>query len=59
MAKTTTSKRQQALKIVARQQNRKNVPARKDAIAELVEKTGLTPKGAATYYQNIVSGKWS
>ena len=58
VAKKATSKKAQSVKIVKRMLNRKNVPARKVIIDELMTKAGLSANGAATYYQNVVSGKW-
>jgi len=55
----TDSKKANAIKIVKRMLGRKNVPERKDIINELVTKAGLSVNGAATYYQNVKSGKWS
>lgn len=58
-ANKAPTKKSQALKIVNRMRGRKNVPARKEIIDELVTKVGLSKAAAATYYQNITSGKWS
>lgn len=56
---TTLSKKAIAIKVVKTMKRRKNVPARKAFIEAIMEKAGLSKAGAATYYQNIVSGKWS
>jgi len=53
------TKKAQAIKIVSRMRSRKNVPARKTILNELREKLDMTEATAATYYQNITSGKWS
>lgn len=58
-AKTVVSKKAQSVKIVTRMLARKKVPARKVIIAELMTKADLSANGAATYYQNVVSGKWA
>jgi len=55
--KKPTSAKKQAIGIVARMTRRKTPATRKEIIDEMVAKTGLTSNGAATYYQNIVSGK--
>ena len=57
--KTTISKKAKAIKIVTRMLNRKKIPTRKFVIAELMDKADLSANGAATYYQNVVSAKWS
>lgn len=58
-ANKAQSKKAQAIKIVTRMRARKNAPARKTILAELVAKVGMSESMAATYYQNITSGKWS
>lgn len=55
--KKPTSAKKQAIGIVARMSRRKTPATRKEIIDEMVNKAGLTPNGAATYYQNITSGK--
>lgn len=52
------SKKEQAIRLIARMQNRKNPPERQDVLDQLVKKVHLTEKGAVTYYQNIVNGTW-
>ena len=55
------SSKDQIRAIIKRMRGRKNVPARKVILAEIVAKVGCTDKMAATYYQNFTSGKdgWS
>ena len=36
-----------------------NEVSRKEIIAELVDKVGLTAPGASTYYANVKNGSWS
>lgn len=55
----TMTKKAIAIKTVKTMNRRKKVPARKAFIEAIMEKAGLSKAGAATYYQNIVSGKWS
>lgn len=65
MAKTTTatstkkpqSKKDQSIKIFKRMTNRKVPAGRAEIIKEMQAKVELSASGAATYYQNIASGK--
>jgi len=52
------SKKDQAINIVNRMLARKNTPSRKQIIAELKTKAGLSDPGASTYYQNVKLGRW-
>jgi len=52
-------KKRDALAIYAELTNEGVPPARKAFIAAVVERAGLTAKGASTYYYNIKSGRWA
>lgn len=63
MSQTTTkpapTKKAIAMKVFKTLNRRKVRPSRKTFIEQMMEKADLSQKGAATYYQNITSGKWS
>ena len=54
----TNTKKAQSIKIVNRMLARKEKPSRKVILEELQSKIGISGNCAATYYQNVIGGKW-
>lgn len=55
----TTTKKAVARTVYRNQLRRKTPLRRKDAIAQIAEKAGLSTNGAATYFENFRTGKWA